>query len=62
LPGYSPDFSPLEYAFSKVKACLRRLRAFTFEALLDAIAQALQSITPSDAIAWFIACGFFNVP
>jgi transposase len=61
LPSYSPDFSPIEYAFSKLKAGLRRLRALTFEALLDAIAQALQSITSSDAIAWFIACGFFNV-
>ena len=61
LPAYSPDFSPIENAFSKVKEILRRLRAQTVEALLDAIAQALQAITPFDAIGYFTNAGFLNL-
>src|SRR5215831_2304870 len=45
LPGYSPDFAPIEEAFSKVKAWLRRLGVRTREALEEAIAQALEQIT-----------------
>src|SRR5260370_15421724 len=41
LPPYSPDFSPIEEAFSKLKAFLRRMGARTPEALQEAIAQAL---------------------
>ena len=43
LPGYSPDFSPIEEAFSKLKAALRRAGARTREALQEAIGQALYS-------------------
>jgi transposase len=58
LPVYSPDFSPIEGAFSKLKAILRRVGARTSEALQDVIIQALPSITPQDALGWFRHCGY----
>jgi transposase len=61
LPAYSPDFSPIENAFSKIKDRLRRLRAQTVDALLEAIVQALDAITPEDAIGYFTHAGFLNL-
>jgi transposase len=58
LPAYSPDLSPIEHAFSKLKALLRRAAARTQEALDQAIAQALEQITPADARGWFAHCGY----
>jgi transposase len=58
LPAYSPDFAPIEEAFSKLKAWLRRLGARTREALLEAITQALSRITAQDAHGWFWHCGY----
>ena len=58
LPSYSPDFSPIEEAFSKLKACLRRIGARSREVLQEAIATALTSITPQDALGWFTHCGY----
>lgn len=58
LPAYSPDFSPIEEAFSKLKAVLRRMGARTREALQEAIAQALTLITAQDARGWFLHCGY----
>ncbi len=58
LPAYSPDFSPIEEAFSKVKTFLRRQGARTREALQEAIAQALDLITEADALGWFTHCGY----
>jgi transposase len=58
LPAYSPDFSPIEEAFSKLKTCLRRMGARSREALQEAIAQALDLITPQDALGWFTHCGY----
>jgi transposase len=58
LPAYSPDFSPIELAFSKLKALLRRAGARTREALEAAIAEALALLTPADARAWFARCGY----
>ena len=58
LPAYSPDFSPIEEAFSKVKAALRRAGARTHEALQEAIAQALLTVTAADASGWFRHCGY----
>ncbi len=58
LPAYSPDFSPIEGAFSKLKAFLRRVGARTRDELFDAIAQALPTITPADALGWFTHCGY----
>jgi transposase len=58
LPGYSPDFSPIEEAFSKLKNALRRAGARTREALQEAICQALLTITAQDAQGWFRHCGY----
>ena len=58
LPSYSPDFSPIEEAFGKLKALLRREKARTKEALLQAIGRALDAITPENAKGWFGHCGY----
>jgi transposase len=58
LPAYSPDLNPIEEAFSKLKAHLRKAAARRREALLEAIAEALSSITPRDAAGWFAHCGY----
>ncbi len=58
LPGYSPDLSPIEEAFSKLKTALRRAGARTREALEEAIGQALLTITAQDAQGWFHHCGY----
>ena len=58
LPPYSPDFSPIEEAFSKLKALLRRAQARTKETLVAAIGLALDAITPEDARGWFGHCGY----
>lgn len=53
LPPYSPDFAPIEQAFSKLKTALRRTGARTREALEAAIAAGLATITAGDVRAWF---------
>jgi transposase len=58
LPAYSPDYSPIEETFSKVKAFLRRVGARTHEALQEAIGQALETVTAQDALGWFTHCGY----
>ena len=61
LPPYSPDFSPIEEAFSKVKGILRRIGARTREALLEATSEALDAVSRTDARGWFGHCGY-HVP
>lgn len=58
LPAYSPDFSPIEQAFSKLKTALRRTQARTREALEAAIAEALATISATDASHWFRHAGY----
>jgi transposase len=58
LPPYSPDFNPIEQCWAKIKAWLRKAKARTFEALLDALAEALRAVSPQDAAAWFAHCGY----
>jgi transposase len=58
LPAYSPDLSPIEEAFSKLKALLRRAAARTGEALTAAIRAALTAITARDARGWYAHCGY----
>ena len=58
LPPYSPDLSPIEPCWSKLKTALRAAKARTREALEHAIAQALATITASDAHSWFHHCGY----
>jgi transposase len=60
LPSYSPDFSPIEEAFSKLKALLRWQKARAKEALIEAIGWALGAITPEDVKGWFDHCGYTN--
>ena len=61
LPAYSPDFSPIENAFAKMKGVLRRLRAQTVDTLINAIAQAVDTITPQNARGYFTHAGFSNL-
>lgn len=58
LSPYSPDFSPIELCWSKLKTALRRAKARTREALEAALADALETITASDAHGWFAHCGY----
>jgi transposase len=58
LPPYSPDFSPIEWAFSKLKTCLRQVAARTADALDAAIAAGLAQMTAADARGWFTGCGY----
>lgn len=58
LPPYSPDFSPIEEAFSKVKAILRRIATRSREALLEAMGRALDAVSRRDALGWFEHCGY----
>jgi transposase len=58
LPPYSPDFSPIEECWSKVKAILRAKAARTLEAVQQAIAEALAAITSRDAHGWFAHAGY----
>jgi transposase len=59
LLPYSPDLNPIEQAFSKLKASLRRARARTFGALVvEAMGRALDEITERDASGFFWHCGY----
>lgn len=58
LPPYSPDFNPIEQAFSKLKALLRGLGARTLDALQEAVRLAVAVITSADAAAWYAHAGF----
>jgi transposase len=58
LPPYSPDFSPIEEAFSKIKSVLRGIGARTHEALQAALEYACTTITAYDANGWFRHCGY----
>lgn len=58
LPPYSPDWSPIEPCWSKLKTFLRAAKARTREALEQAICTALDTITTSDARGWFMHCGY----
>jgi transposase len=58
LPPYSPDLNPIEMMWSKIKAYLRKVKARTKVMLEVAIAEALNSITRSDIIAWFVKNGY----
>jgi transposase len=58
LPSYSPDFSPIEGAFSKVKNLVRKAQARTQEALIEAIGDALDAVSRRDALGFFEHCGY----
>ncbi|MDR2696994.1 MAG: transposase [Holophagales bacterium] len=58
LPVYSQDFNPIEHAWSKVKACLRKAKAITRDTLIPAITEALDAIKPKDIENWIRHCGY----
>jgi transposase len=58
LPSYSPDFSPIEQAFAKLKTAWRKAGARTTEALYETVIASLPSITAQDARSFFTACGY----
>ena len=58
LSPYSPDLTPIEQCWSKIKTCLRRAKARTVEALIDAIKEALDTVTAADIRGWFTHCGY----
>ena len=58
LPAYSPDYAPIEQALSKIKAYLRKQGARTQEALDEALAEALETVTAQDARGWFAHCSY----
>ena len=62
LPPYSPDLSPIEPTWSKVKQTLRTIGARNVGDLEHAIGQAINRITPDDCRACFINCGYSLLP
>ena len=58
LPPYSPDLSPIEEAFSKVKHILRKIGARGKEALIEAMGRALGAVSTEDARGFFAHCGY----
>lgn len=61
LPPYSPDFNPIEQAFSKVKDLMRRAEARTREALIEAMGVALSAVSARDAQGFFGHCGYSSM-
>lgn len=58
LPPYSPDFNPIENAFAKLKAMLRKVAARTIDELWAAIADAIPAFTPAECANYFNAAGY----
>jgi len=58
LPRYSPDFSPLENCWSKLKELLRGIAARTVDTLEEGVKNALDKITEKDIRGWFKHCGY----
>jgi transposase len=58
LPPYSPDFNPIEEAFAKLKALLRKAEARSREVLLEAMGRALEMLTARDARSFFEHRGY----
>ena len=58
LPPYSPDFNPIENAFAKLKAMLRRAAERTVEGLWDAIGRIIDTFTPDECANYFAAAGY----
>jgi transposase len=58
LPPYSPDFNPIEQAFSKLKSYLREACARSQDTLMEVIGRALSTISASDAEGYFEHCGY----
>jgi transposase len=59
LPPYSPDFNPIEEAFSKIKGALRKAQARTRQALIEALGAAISTVTARDARGFFEHSGYY---
>ena len=62
LPAYSPDLTPIEQVFSKLKAYLRSAAARTIDGLIEAMGDALRAIRPGDILGWFRHSGYVASP
>ncbi len=58
LPPYSPDFNPIEEAFAKIKALLRKAEARSRQMLIEAMGWALETLTVRDARSFFEHRGY----
>ena len=58
LPPYSPDFNPIEMAFAKLKALLRKAAERTVDGLWNAIRRFVDCFTPQECANYFVACGY----
>jgi transposase len=58
LPPYSPDLNPIEKAFSKLKAMLRKAQKRTVTSLQDYLGQALDNFSPEECCNYFASCGY----
>jgi transposase len=58
LPAYSPDFNPIEEAFSKIKGMLRQAGARTKDALVEVLGEALSTVSAQDAQGYFKHAGY----
>jgi transposase len=58
LPPYSPDFNPIENAFAKLKAILRKAAARTIDALWKTIGEAIPKFTPMECANYFTTAGY----
>jgi transposase len=58
LPPYSPDFNPIENAFSKLKSHLRAKAERTIDALWKAAGEAIRHFEPEECANYFTACGY----
>ena len=62
LSPYSPDFSPIEEMWSKIKAALRAAKARTREELEQALMAALKRVSRADIVGWYRHCGYMVAP
>ncbi|MBI1393596.1 MAG: IS630 family transposase, partial [Alphaproteobacteria bacterium] len=58
LPPYSPDFNPIEKAFAKLKALLRKAAERTVDALWNTIGSIVSLFSPNECANYFAACGY----
>lgn len=57
-PRYSPDFNPIEHAWSKIKSYLRKVKARTYDTLFIAIGEAINDVSINDTAGWIKHCGY----
>ena len=58
LPPYSPDFNPIEKAFSRLKAMLRKAGERTVSGLWDLIGRLVDLFKPTECANYFSSCGY----